>query len=46
MLLLRELSADFYETWFKIFLESLGILVVVFNAYFAYISEDMSAYIL
>ena len=46
MLLLRKLWADFNETWFKLFLRSLRILVVVFCAYIAYISKVMTAYIL
>ena len=46
MLLHRKLWADFNATWFKIFLGSLAILVVVVYAYIAYISKDMSAYIL
>ena len=46
MLLLRKLWADFNETWFEIFLEGMGILVVVFYAYIAYISKVIRAYIL
>ena len=45
MLLLRKYWADFNETWFKIFLEVWGILVVVVRAYIAYISKAMTAYI-
>ena len=45
-LLLCKQLADFNETQFKVFLRKLRILVVVFYAYIAYISKDMSAYIL